>query len=497
MSTDLDAVVVGAGPNGLAAALTLAEAGRSVRVFEAASEPGGGCRTAELTLPGHLHDVCSAVQGMTEVSPFLRVLDLAALGARTRRPEIAFAQPLDGGRAALAYADVDRTADGLGRDGSAWKALFGPLVDHAPQMFAEVLGDLRHVPRHPLTLARFGLPGLVPVSALARTVFRDAPARALFAGVGAHSMRRLSAPLTSAFALVLGTSAHAGGWPVIEGGSGRLTDALVTRLGQLGVDIVCDTPITALAQLPRARATVLDLTPKQLLAIGGAALPAAYRRALARFRYGGGVFKVDYALSGPVPWTNEAVGRAGTVHLGGTLAEVEASEAAVEAGRHSDAPYVLVVQSSVADPSRAPAGKGVLWAYCHVPNGSTLDRTAAIEGQLERFAPGFRDVVAARATRTAAEYETYDNNYVGGDINAGRSGLFQSLLGPVPRWSRYRTALPGVYLCSSSTAPGGGVHGMCGVNAAREALARELARGGSPAFGRGLFTPRAPAAVPR
>jgi phytoene dehydrogenase-like protein len=489
----LDAVVVGAGPNGLAAALTLAEAGRSVRVLEAATEPGGGARTAELTLPGYLHDVCSAVQGMTEVSPFLRALDLASMGVRLRKPEIAYAQPLDGGRAALAYADVDRTADGLGRDGRAWKTLFGPLVEHAPEMFAEVLGDLRHVPRHPFTMARFGLPGLAPVSALARTAFRDEPARALFAGVGAHSMRSLNVPLTSAFGLVLGTSAHVGGWPVVEGGSARLVDALVARLTELGVEIVCDTRVTALGQLPPARATLLDLGPKQLLAIGGDALPPAYRRTLQKFRYGPGVFKIDYALSGPVPWTNEAVRRAGTVHLGGTLAEVSASEADVEAGRHSEKPYVLVVQSTVADPTRAPAGHHTLWAYCHVPNGSTSDRTAAIEGQLERFAPGFRDLVLARATRTAAEYETYDNNYVGGDINAGRAGIYQSLLGPVPRWSRYRTAVDGLYLCSSSTPPGGGVHGMCGVHAAREALSRELATGASRVRTRTVFTPPAPA----
>lgn len=475
MTTDLDAVVVGAGPNGLAAALTLARAGRRVQVFEAAAEPGGGCRTAELTLPGFRHDVCSAVQALTGLSPFFRSLDLAAMGVRLLHPEIAYAQPLDGGRAGIAYPDLDRTADALGRDGRAWRALFAPLVRRASDLFGDVLGDLRHVPRHPLLLARFGLPGLVPVGVLARTLFRDAPAQALLAGVGAHSMRRFGAPLTSAFGLTLATAAHAGGWPVVEGGSGRLADALVARLGQLGVEIVCDRRITSLRDLPPARATLLDLTPKQLLEIGGDEIPAGYQEALARFRYGPGVFKVDYALSGPVPWANADCRLAGTVHLGGTLAEVAASEAAVEAGRHSDAPYVLVVQPGVVDPSRAPAGRHTLWTYCHVPSGSTLDRTAAIEAQLERFAPGFRDLVLARATRTAAGYEAYDANYVGGDINAGRTGLYQSVLGPVPRWSRYRTALDGVYLCSSSTAPGGGVHGMCGTNAAREALTRELA----------------------
>lgn len=466
----IDAVVVGAGPNGLAAALTLAEAGRRVRVYEAADEPGGGCRTAELTLPGFRHDVCSTVHSMAGVSPFLRGLDLERLGVHLRVPEIAYAHPLDGGRAALAYRDLERTADGLGRDGRAWRRLLAPLVARADDLFDDVLGDLRHVPRHPLLLTRFGLPALAPVTALARTIFRDPPARALFAGVGAHSMRSLGAPLTSAFALVLAVSAHARGWPVIEGGSGQLTDALVRRLVDLDAEFVCGQPITSFGELPDVPVTMLDLTPRQLLEIAGDALPARYRRGVQRFRYGPGVFKIDYALSEPVPWASERCRRAATVHLGGTLEEIAASEAAVEASRHSERPFVLAVQATVPDPSRAPVGRHTLWAYCHVPAGSTLDRTAAVEGQLERFAPGFRDVVLARATRTAAEYQAYDANFVGGDINGGRAGVFQAALGPVPQWSRYRTPLRGVYLCSSSTAPGGGVHGMCGQNAAREAL---------------------------
>jgi phytoene dehydrogenase-like protein len=470
-SMSLDAVVVGAGPNGLAAALTMAEAGLSVRIYEAASEPGGGCRTAELTLPGFAHDVCSTVQAMVAISPFFEDLDL---GLTLLQPEIAFAQPLDGGRAALAYRDLHQTAAGLGRDGKAWRALLGPLVDRADRIFPDVLGDLRHVPQHPFALGRFGARGLLPLTTLARTVFRDEPARALFAGVGAHSMRRLDAPLTSAFGLVLTMTAHVGGWPVVQGGSGALTDALVNRLTGLGCEFVYDHPVSSLAQLPPAKATLLDVTPKQFLAIAGDRAPASYRAALAKFRYGGGVFKIDYALSDPVPWTNPDCHRAGTLHLGGTLAEVAASEADAEAGRHSEAPYVLVVQPGVVDPSRAPAGQHTLWAYCHVPSGSNLDRSAAIERQLERFAPGFSDTVLARATRTATGYESYDANYVGGDINGGRSGLYQSVLGPVPRWSRYRTAVDGVYLCSSSTPPGGGVHGMCGMNAATNALRREF-----------------------
>ena len=468
----VDAVVVGAGPNGLAAALTLAAAGLRVRVYEAAAEPGGGSRSAELTVPGVVHDVCATVQALAGLSPFFRGLDLASLGVELCLPEIPFAQPLDGGRAALAHRDLAATAAGLGRDGTAWRRLFAPLVARAEDLIEDVFADLRHLPRHPLLLSRFGVPALAPATALARAVFRDEPARALFAGVSAHSMRRLDAPLTSAFGMVLAVTAHSGGWPVVRGGSGRLVAGLVRRLHELGVEIECEHRVRSLDELPRTELVLLDVSPRQLAELAGPALPARYRAALTRFRYGPGVFKIDWVLREPVPWAAPEVRRAGTVHVGGTLAEIAASEADVEAGRHSERPYVLAVQASVADPDR---GGHTLWGYCHVPSGSTLDRTAAVEAQIERFAPGFRDVVLARATRTAAEYARYDANYVGGDINAGRAGLYQAALGPVPRWSRYRTPLPGTYLCSSSTPPGGGVHGMCGMNAAREAL-RTLAR---------------------
>ena len=464
----MDAVVVGAGPNGLAAAITLAEAGRSVTVFEAAATPGGGCRTAELTLPGFHHDICSTVQALALASPFFQAL---ALDITLCQPEIAFAQPLDGGRAALGFRSVAETAEHLAGDGRAWRTLFEPL---GMQLFPDVLSDLRHLPKHPLTLLRFGVPGLLPASVLARAAFRQEPARALFAGLASHSMRKLTAPLTSAFGLVLGASAHTVGWPVVQGGSGRLTDALVERLTSLGGEIVCDSPVTSLAELPPARATMLDITPAQLLTIGPD-LPAAYRRALGRFRYSGGIFKVDWALSEPVPWTNPDCRRAGTLHLGGTLAELEASEAAAEAGRICERPYVLAVQATVMDDSRAPAGQHTLWAYCHVPHGSTRDMTAAIEAQVERFAPGFKDTILARSTSNAQQVESYDANYVGGDINGGQASLLSTVLGPVPSWSRYRTPVEGLYLCSSSTPPGGGVHGMSGQLAAREALARELA----------------------
>jgi phytoene dehydrogenase-like protein len=470
-STAVDAVVVGAGPNGLAAAITMARAGLSVRVYEAAPTPGGGMRTAELTLPGFQHDICSTVQALAVVSPFFRTLDLKALGVTLRTPEIAYAHPLDGGRAALAYKDVERTAAGLeGTDARGWRKLLGSLAERAELIWPDALGSLRSIPRHPLAMARLGIPALDSVASLATSRFDGDLAQVLLAGAGAHSMRRLDARFTAAYALILVLSAHATGWPVIEGGSGVLAKAMTTALEQLGGEVICDAPITSLKELPPARAVLLDITPAQLDTMAGEALPNRYRRALRRFQYGPGVFKVDWALSGPIPWTNPDVARAGTVHLGGDLAELSRSEGLVEAGQHPDSPYVLGVQASVMDPTRAPAGQHSFWAYCHVPSGSTLDRTEVMEAQIERFAPGFRDLILARSTRNAVEYEAYDANYVGGDINGGLASFAQTLVGPVPKWSRFATAIDGVYLCSSSTPPGGGVHGMCGMLAAQEAL---------------------------
>ena len=472
--SDVDAVVVGAGPNGLAAAITLAEQGLGVRVYEAASTPGGGMRTAPLTLPGFAHDVCSTVQALAQVSPFFQSLDLESLGVRMRAPEIAYAHPLDGGRAALLYPDVDRTADGLrAPDGDRFQKLFAPLVRDADRIWPEALGALRSIPRHPVAMARFGLPSLRSVRGLAGRFLGD-EGQALIAGAGAHSMRRLDAPMTGAFGLILALSALVTGWPVVEGGSDGLTRALVARLDELGGEIVCDAPIASLSELPKAKATLLDVTPGQFAAMAGDALDGRYGRAARSYNHGPGVFKMDWALSGPVPWTAPGVAQAGTVHLGGDLAELSRSEADAEAGRHSESPYVLLVQASVMDPTRAPAGQHTLWAYCHVPHGSTVDMSAAIEAQIERFAPGFGDLILARATRNSVQYEAYDANYVGGDINGGVASVRQIAVGPVAQWSRYRTPIDGVYLCSSSTAPGGGVHGQCGALAAREALRRHF-----------------------
>jgi phytoene dehydrogenase-like protein len=470
-----DAIVVGGGPNGLAAAIELARGGRSVRVYEAAPEVGGGARSAALTLPGFVHDPCASVHPLSLASPFFRSLELARHGLEWVQPEAPVAHALAPGHSAVLPRGIDDRAldDALGRrDATRWRALVGPLVHEWERLVPMLLGPVLRPPRHPLLLARFGLPALLSARALARLAFRDPPARALFAGLAAHSMLSLSAPLSGSFGLVLGTLAHAVGWPLARGGSGAIARALEAEARRLGVDLVTGHPVASLDALPPAGAYLLDVTPRQVLAMTGDRLPAGYRRALERFRYGPGVYKVDWALDGPIPWSDPATSRAGTVHLGGSLAEVAASEAAVARGRHAARPFVILVQPTLADPSRAPAGRHVAWAYCHVPNGSTEDMTAAIEAQVERVAPGFRDRILARATKDTAAMEAWDANYVGGDINGGLGDWRQLLFRPVARWNPYTTPDPSIFLCSSSTPPGGGVHGMSGALAARAAGAR-------------------------
>lgn len=461
-----DAVVVGAGPNGLAAAITLARSGRSVLVIEAKGTIGGGARTAELTLPGFRHDICSAIHPLGLGSPFLRSLPWDRLGVEWIQPDLALAHPLDDGSAVGLHRSTAETAASIGRDGGAWRALLAPLAADWEKLAPTLLGPHPFSP-HLLALARFGLPGLLPANVLPHLIFREERARALFAGLAAHSFLDFGQAFSSAFGLVLGILGHAVGWPIPKGGSQVIVDGMAAYLRGLGGDIVCGWEVESLAELPKSRAVLLDVTPRQFLKLAGERLPTGYRRRLEGYRYGPGVFKIDYALTEPVPWRAEECRRAGTVHVGGTLAEIAASERAVNRGELAERPYVLVAQQSLFDESRAPLGKQTLWAYSHVPHGSTADRTEAIESQIERFAPGFRETILARSVRNTREIETYNPNYIGGDINGGVQDIRQLWTRPLLRWPPYSTPLPGVFLCSSATPPGGGVHGMCGYHAAR------------------------------
>jgi phytoene dehydrogenase-like protein len=469
----LDAVVVGGGPNGLAAAIALAREGRSVRVVEARDTLGGGCRTAELTEPGVLHDVCSALHPLARSSPFFSELPLAEHGLEWIEPPVQIAHPLDDGSAALVYRDVARTAAGLGhaRDAAVYARWMEPLARDWDLIARELLGPLRPLAglRHPIGLGRFAAPSVLPASTVARR-FRSPAARALFAGVAAHSFLRLSAPMSAGFGLALLASAHAVGWPMPRGGSGRIVDALTGHLRDLGGEIETGHEVRSLGELPPHRAAILDLTPRQVLGVAGSRLGGAYAAQLRRFRYGPAAFKLDLVLDGPIPWTNPMLAEAGTVHLGGRLDEVEASERAVWAGQPSERPFVLLAQPSQFDPTRAPAGRHVVWAYCHVPNGWTGDATEAIEGQVERFAPGFRSRIVARHVMRPTDLEAYNANYVGGDINGGLQHWAQFFTRPAIRRDPYSTPDPGLFICSSSTPPGGGVHGLCGLHAARSAL---------------------------
>jgi phytoene dehydrogenase-like protein len=471
LADGLDAIVIGSGPNGLAAAIVIAQTGRKVLVFEAERTLGGGVRSAELTLPGFVHDVCSAVHPFAVVSPVFKTMPLASHGLEWIMPPAMLAHPLDHGRAAMAWRSLDETALALGADAHAYRRLMQPIVAGWPRIENAVLGPIGW-PAHPIALGRFGVHALQSASGLARRTFTTDAAQALLGGIAAHSMLPLDRLLTAGVGLVLGAMAHVAGWVLPRGGAQTLTDALAAYLRSLGGEIIAGSRIDSIDDLPPARAILCDLSPKPLLRIAGHLFPASYRRQLERYRYGMGVFKVDWALDAPIPWTAVSCAQAATVHLGGTLGEIAQSERDAWDGTPSERPYVLLSQPTLFDPSRAPKGKHIAWAYCHVPHGSAIDMLARVEQQVERFAPGFRERVLARSVMYPADLERHNANLVGGDIAAGVADLGQFFLRPTRHL--YSTPVRGLYLCSASTPPGVGVHGMCGYHAAQRALAEVL-----------------------
>lgn len=465
--SDYDAIVVGAGPNGLAAAIVLARAGRSVLVLEAQNQIGGGMRSEALTLPGYLHDVCSAVHPMAMASPFLRSLPLQEHGLEWIQPPYPLAHPFDNGSAAILDHSLERTCASLGPDATAYERLMRPLVGKWNLLEQYILGPLR-LPRNPFAMARFGLQALQPATRLAHSHFKTEPARALFAGLAAHSLMPLEAWGTSAIGLVLAILGHLSGWPIPKGGSQSIANAMASYLRSLGGEIVTRVHVWSRKELPASTVVLYDLSPRGLLQVAGESFPASYRRALDKFQYGPGVFKVDWALRAPIPWKSPECAKAGTVHLGGTLAEIARSERDGVSNAPNEHPFVLLAQPSLFDPSRAPAGCHTAWAYCHVPAGCNVDMTERIEAQVERFAPGFTNSILARSTRSPAQMEDDNPNLVGGNISGGANSLRQLLIRPTLRF--YRTPAKGIYLCSASTPPGAGVHGMCGYHAATLAL---------------------------
>ncbi len=464
------AVVVGAGPNGLAAAIALAAEGVQVTVLEAADEVGGGARSGEAILPGLLHDHCSAIHPMAVGSPFLRSFNLDRYGLVWRWPEVDCAHPLDGGSAGVLYRSVEQTASGLGRDGWRWRRAFGYPASRFDALSEDIMGPLLRIPHHPLKLARFGAPTVLPASAFAR-VFRTEEGRALFGGVAAHTFRPLHYPMTSAIGMGIIAAGHRYGWPVAEGGSQSITNAMVALLSDLGTKIETGVPVRTASQLPPADVTIFDLAPEAVAGILGDRLPRRISRAFTKFRRGPGAFKVDFAVDGGVPWTNPDAHRAGTVHVVGSYRELAATEREIHAGRMPERPFVLVGQQYLADPQRSVGDVHPLWTYAHVPNGFSGDATEAITEQIERFAPGFRDRIVGTAVRTTAEFASYNSNFVGGDIMTGAKDIRQLTFGPRTTLSPYSIGIPGMYICSAATPPGPGAHGMCGANAAGSALA--------------------------